>query len=64
MVEEYPRNLMELEAMFSTEEACRQYLARLRWPKGFCCPRCGEISDRGQFEKFYFGVQPVDIRLR
>jgi transposase-like protein len=41
MVEEYPRNLTELEAKFSTEVACRDYLARLRWPDGFRCPRCG-----------------------
>src|SRR5260370_41450755 len=41
MVEEYPRNLMELEANFGSEEACRAYLARLRWPDGFRCPRCG-----------------------
>jgi transposase-like protein len=40
-VEEYPRNLMELEANFGTQEACRAYLARLRWPDGFRCPRCG-----------------------
>lgn len=41
MLEEYPRDLMELEANFATEEACRAYLARLRWPSGFRCPRCG-----------------------
>ena len=41
MVEEYPRNLTELEASFGTEEVCRAYLARLRWPDGFRCPRCG-----------------------
>lgn len=40
MIEEYPRNLTELEANFGTEEACRAYLARLRWPDGFRCPRC------------------------
>lgn len=40
MIEEYPRNLLELEAMFSTEEACREYLIRLRWPDGFRCPKC------------------------
>ena len=32
---------MEFEARFSTEDACREYLFRLRWPEGFCCPRCG-----------------------
>src|ERR1022692_2874715 len=41
MTEEYPRNLTELEAKFGTEEACRAYLARLRWPDGFLFPRCG-----------------------
>jgi transposase-like protein len=41
MTEEYPRNLKELEASFSTEEACRAYLVGLRWPKGFRCRRCG-----------------------
>jgi transposase-like protein len=41
-VENYPRNLAEFEARFSSEEACREYLLRLRWPEGFRCPRCGE----------------------
>ena len=40
-VEDYPRDLLELEARFSTEAACREYLARLRWPEGFRCPCCG-----------------------
>jgi hypothetical protein len=42
--EEYPKNLRELEANFSTDEACRAYLARLRWPGGFVCPRCGSAK--------------------
>jgi transposase-like protein/ribosomal protein L37AE/L43A len=41
-MEEYPRSLAELEARFSSEAACREYLFRLRWPEGFRCPRCGE----------------------
>ena len=40
-MEEYPRSLIELEAKFGSQEACRAYLARLRWPDGFRCPRCG-----------------------
>ena len=40
-MEEYPRTLREFEAHFSTENACREYLFRLRWPDGFICPRCG-----------------------
>ena len=40
-MEEYPRTLAEFEDRFSTETACRDYLARVRWPAGFRCPRCG-----------------------
>jgi len=38
------RDLRELEARFSTEAACREYLFQLRWPDGFRCPRCGETK--------------------
>lgn len=41
MAEEYPRTVMELESWFPTEDACRDYLFSLRWPRGFLCPRCG-----------------------
>ena len=34
------RTLAEFEQRFATEDACRAYLARLRWPSGFCCPQC------------------------
>ena len=44
MTEEYPRNLTELEADFGSEDACRAYLARLRWPTGFACPRCASVK--------------------
>ena len=40
MREDYSRTLSEFEARFSTERACRAYLAQLRWPDGFVCPRC------------------------
>ncbi len=34
------RTFAEFEQRFATEGACRAYLARLRWPTGFCCPQC------------------------
>ena len=40
-MEDYPRNLMEVERRFATDNQCRQYLSALRWPEGFVCPRCG-----------------------
>jgi len=39
-MEEFPRNLAELEQRFSTEADCYAYLHHLRWPTGFHCPRC------------------------
>ena len=39
-MEDYPRTLMELERRFASEEACRDYLVRLRWPNGVQCRRC------------------------
>jgi len=42
LAEDYPRNMTELVARFSDEDACRAYLTKLRWPDGFLCPRCGE----------------------
>jgi transposase-like protein/Zn ribbon nucleic-acid-binding protein len=39
-MEDYPRNLIEFDARFGTEDACREYLFQRRWPNGFRCPRC------------------------
>lgn len=51
-MEDYPRSILELEDRFATEDACRAYLMRLRWPDGFVCPRCGEkagwLASRGR----------------
>ena len=40
MDEDYPKTLLELEQRFASEDACREYLTRLRWPNGFICPAC------------------------
>jgi len=40
-MEDYPKNLQKFDARFATEEACRKYLVRVRWPDGFVCPHCG-----------------------
>ena len=52
---------MELEKRFSTEEACREYLFKLRWPNGFQCPRCRQQKfwsrDRGLYECAECGFQ-------
>ena len=32
--------MAELESRFGSEQACWDYLLKLRWPDGFVCPRC------------------------
>ena len=32
----------EFIKQFPTEQHCRDYLYRLRWPSGFVCPKCGK----------------------
>ena len=41
---DYPRSGLELEDRFPTDEDCLAYLAKLRWPAGFVCPRCHATS--------------------
>lgn len=40
----FPRNLLEFERWFRTEEACRDYLIRVRWPDGMHCGHCRFIQ--------------------
>lgn len=53
-IEDYPRTQIEFQERFATEEACWDYLVRLRWPNGFVCPHCGGTKAwlilRGLFE--------------
>lgn len=36
----FPSTLLKFEHWFRSEDACRAYLMRLRWPEGFKCPSC------------------------
>jgi transposase-like protein len=36
----YPRTVLEFRDWFADDAACRDYLAKLRWPEGFRCPIC------------------------
>jgi hypothetical protein len=40
MSKEYPESLLDFEHWFRTDQACSDYLAKLRWPEGFVCPHC------------------------
>ncbi len=42
---DYPATWQQFRAWFPDEQACIAYLARLRWPNGFHCPKCS--SEKG-----------------
>jgi len=47
--------LPDLHSLFSTDDKCREYLKRLRWPNGITCPRCAHpavstLKQQGKFE--------------
>ena len=37
---DYPQTIQEFDAFFPNEEACRKFLAHIRWPNGFNCKSC------------------------
>lgn len=43
---DYPGTFQEFDKWFSSENACLDYIAKLRWPKGFICPSCGINTDK------------------
>lgn len=50
---DYPQTGLELGDRFRSEADCLDYLAKLRWPNGFVCPRCeaagGWQASRGRW---------------
>src|SRR5438552_436044 len=40
----FPRNIIDFQRRFSNENACWNYLRRVRWPHGFVCPYDGTQS--------------------
>jgi transposase-like protein len=53
-MEDYPRTLIEFKDRFASDDTCFEYLSLLRWPAGFCCPKCGHAeawqTNRGLFQ--------------
>jgi hypothetical protein len=47
----FPTTLPEFQRVFPDEAACAKYLANLRWPSGFACPKCGQVGEPYRFPK-------------
>jgi transposase-like protein len=50
---DYPGTAVELRDWFPTEQACRDYLVRLRWPDGVFCPDCKATEIWSMTPPFY-----------
>ena len=50
---DYPRTVVELRDWFGSEQTCREYLVRLRWPEGVRCPDCGAKQIWSMAPAFY-----------
>jgi len=59
-MEEYPKTMQEFQDSFTTEDGCREYLLRLRWPEGFRCPRYGN-SQAWQTGRMLFRCTECDL---
>lgn len=42
---DYPETYQEFLDWFDSEESCRLYLQKCRWPDGFICSRCGSVKE-------------------
>ncbi len=42
---DYPQTFRAMDERFSSDEACRDYICRLRWPNGFVCRHCGAAEE-------------------
>src|SRR5579862_2458802 len=40
-----PQNLLEAITYFSDLDVCTDFVAKLRWPNGPVCPRCGVVGN-------------------
>ncbi len=45
---DYPTTWVQFLDWFHSEQACRDYLEKLRWSDGLICPKCGVISQVGR----------------
>ena len=41
---DFPKNQMEFDKRFLTEQSCLDYLIKIRWPNDFICPKCQSVD--------------------
>ena len=41
---DFPKNQMEFDKRFLTEQNCLDYLIKIRWPNDYICPKCQSVD--------------------
>ncbi len=54
---DYPRTHQEFLELSHNEEACQEYLYKMRWPEGYICPACGHNKSWENRRKLYQCVE-------
>ena len=57
---DYPRTFEEMDDWFRSEDGCRDYIRRLRWPDGFVCRHCGAIGEPWVMARGVFRCRACD----
>ena len=57
---DYPRTFEEMDDWFRSEDGCRDYIRRLRWPDGFFCRHCGAIEEPRVMARGVFRCRACD----
>lgn len=57
---DYPRTFEEMDEWFRSEDGCRDYIRRLRWPNGFVCRHCGHIDEPWVMARGVFRCRACD----
>jgi len=60
---DYPHTFQEFESWFESEGSCRDYLIRLRWPRGFQCSRCGMKEEPWVTARGYFHCRRCEAEI-
>jgi len=56
-------NLIDIQTMFPSDEKCREFLVRLRWPEGPRCPRCNMDAVELETDKQLFYCKDCDYQF-
>ena len=55
------QSLLEFTERFKTDLDCEEYLASIKWEKGYCCRKCGHKNTKS--EKI-FHVLAISVEIR